>query len=228
MTPDPLTTKSGAEIFAETLVGLVGALAWPALIAYALFHFSEPLKNLVSRIQSASVAGNIFKFRDELREVSKQINEEVADIQPDNNPDTDGTLNPGTNNDTTRNNQNGDGPLVISADVINNLFSIASLSPASAIVESFKYVEHEWSALLESKGVISKTRRSYKDFAGAVGLPSEIISNIDRLRQLRNNAAHSSNLYLTPADASEYVNSAFLVATLLRDVRLKSDTETSK
>lgn len=223
MTPDPLTTKSGAEIFAETLVGLVSALAWPLLVASVLFYFREPLKNLISRVKSASVAGNTIDFRDELQEVSKQIKEEVAEHKGDLSINTDD--NSDAENNNNQDDQNAYDPLVMNSNAMNNLFAVASLSPASAVLESFKYVEDEWHALLKSRGIIHKTRGRYKNFYEAVGLPAEIVSNIDRMRQLRNKAAHAVDNNITPGDASNYVVSAFQLANLLRATRQKNNVE---
>ncbi|WP_252930280.1 DUF4145 domain-containing protein [Paracoccus sp. 08] len=80
MTPNSIIIKSGAEIFAETLVGLVSALAWPAIVVFAIFFFGEPVKRLISRIKSASIAGNTVDFSDVLRDVVSDI-QEVASKQ---------------------------------------------------------------------------------------------------------------------------------------------------
>lgn len=223
MTPDPLTIKSGGEIFAETLVGLVNALAWPMLIAFAILFFGKSLQNLISRVESASIAGNTVDFRKELKEVSKQIKEETAERQ------TDSEVEPNGNNEPTQDGTPTYDPLIMDSNEMNNLFSIANLSPASAVIEAFKYVEIEWSALIESKGISQQGagRIFIKNRPNITGLPAELIQNMDRLRKLRNLAAHKIEHNITPLDAIEYVISAFQLANLLRAARAKSNAEAS-
>ena len=223
MTPDPLTIKSGGEIFAETLVGLVNSLAWPILIAFAILFFGKPLKKLISRIKSASFAGNTVDFREELEEVSKQIKEEVAEEQTEPKVESNGNIDP------SQDNRNTYDPLIMSSNEMNNLFALASLSPASAVIEAFKYVEIEWSALMESKGISLQgaNRVFLKKRQNITGLPADLINNMDRLRRLRNLAAHEVEHKIRLIDATEYIVSAFQLANLLRAARSKSESQAS-
>lgn len=217
MTPDSPSFKSGLEIFAETLVGLVSALAWPALIVFAIYFFGQPIKNLISRIKSASIAGNTLDFTEELQHVSTVIERNASKLKEDTPAEAEAEP------------EGGIGPDRMSSDTMNELFELGSMSPASAVMEAFKYVDHEWEALLEAKG-ISKNRvsgRRYKPFKEIVNLPASVITSFDQLRALRNKAAHEIEHNITPIDASNYVISAFQLAELLRAARDKLDSDPS-
>ncbi|MFC0200528.1 hypothetical protein [Paracoccus rhizosphaerae] len=215
MIPESSPLKTGWEIFAETLVGLVSALAWPALIVFAILFFGEPIKKLISRIKSASIAGNTVDFREELEEVSNEIEKETAEKQAGSNADAEGEAEAYADRMT--------------AEKMNALFALSSTSPAYAVLEAFKYVEIEWHALLETKGLSRKPlhRVKHSIFSEMFNLPTSIINSFDRLRMLRNKAAHEIEHGISSVDAANYVVSAFQMAELLRDARGKPNANAS-
>lgn len=209
--PDPLPVKTGWEIFAEALVGLVSALAWPVLIVFAILFFGEPIKKLISRIKSASIAGNTVDFTEELKEVSIEIKEETAELQEEE--DTQTTPN--------------SFPHPISSGEMNRLFELGHKNPALAVMEAYKHLAYEWQSLLTEKGIpdlrlVSMGR--YKDFPELVGLPSEVINSIGKLRKLRDTAKNNKNPEITPTDAANYVLSVTNLVSILHGARVKSAT----
>lgn len=207
--PDPLPAKTGWEIFADTLVGLVSALAWPLLIIFAIFFFGEPIKKLISRIKSASIAGNTVDFTEELKEVSTEIKEETAELQEDGK---------------TQRIPN-DFPHPISSGEMNRLFELGSKNPALAVMEAYKHVAYEWQSLLNEKGISDLRLVSmgkYKDFPDLVGLPSEVINSIGKLRKLRDTAKNNKNPEITPTDAANYVLSVTNLVSILHSARVHS------
>lgn len=219
MTSDSPPLKTGWEIFAETLVGLVSALAWPALIVFAILFFGQPIKNLISRIKSASIAGNTLDFTEELQHVSTVIKRNTSELKEETAADAEAKPEEEVEGES------GGGRM--SSDKMNALFELGSISPASAVMEAFKYVDYEWEALLEAKGIGKNhlPRGRYKNFHDAINLPASVIRSFDQLRMLRNKAAHEIEHNISAIDASNYIISAFQLAELLRAARDKLDTD---
>ena len=240
--------KSGWEIFSETLVGLTSALAWPIFALAAMLFFGKAIKELISRTKSASIAGNNFNFHDRIQQVMDSLTkaeakkeeekeeEKTDDVDSPQNfekpEDREKKLDSADKTSAQNNNLNSYEKNFINAEHYNRLFRLAEISPKSAVLEAYAYVDYEWAALTERSDLLR-----YSDSQGWMKLDSygnnDLLSSAHRqalssLRELRNSIVHNGDNYsITSLDAKNYIVSAFRLSSLFRDLRSNKSPKTN-
>jgi hypothetical protein len=180
---------------------VIGSLAWPvivALVLYLLRHTISPaFESLVGRLSKVTIqGGTAVEFGKELAEARDKGDEaavRMAATKPEQLPRPHLVPEPITPND----------PFV----------ALAKLSPPAAIVEAFKEVErvlidNDW--LLSDTGSMPAKRAGglieiVRDLNRAELIPGEVVEQFQRVRQLRNLAAHPTGQSdLSVGSAVEY------------------------
>lgn len=232
--------KSGWEIFAETLVDLTSATAWPIFALTAMLFFGNSMKGLISRTKTASIAGNTFDFHDGIQKVKEDIADAEAKTLKEKIGSADGrekSADTGDGDDNRKSEHEdkdaSQGDVLekyeknfINAEHYNKLFNLAEISPKAAILEAYAYVDYEWAALVEQAGWGAVTNNQgwmrLDSFGNNESLTAEHKAALERLRNLRNTIVHSGDNYsITTLDAQNYIVLAFRLAALFREMRAK-------
>lgn len=180
------------EVILDFVASLAGSVAWPLVVIGVAFLFRDQVIAMVNNVESVKVGGVEAKIRRNLRDAAEELKsaEPVTKVVARLNDDS-----------------------------FQRLFSMAEASPTGAIIEAWKPVEaiarefvvRELPALrtrlerpdrLMSSGMLAKTLEDM----GV--LPASEINSFQKLRVIRNQAAHSSDSQITSDSAREYVRLA--------------------
>ncbi|WP_255991629.1 hypothetical protein [Chitinolyticbacter albus] len=173
---------------------LVKALAWPSCIVIAVLLFRQPLYDLIPLLKKLKYKELELEFAREVFELQREVAESIPS-EPTS--------------------------MVASPSDSDRYFKLAALSPRAAILEVWLAVETASVRALSSLYSVPPLdgMRSAPDLGSSLknsNLIDESQFNIfQRLRGLRNKAAHAEELALSEEDARHYVDLAMkLVAHL--------------
>lgn len=178
------------------IVELMKAVAWPSVVVLVLSQFRESIANLMPRLEK-------FKHKDTEIEFSNSITRMETEISADEDVIAIAQTRP-----------------IGEQEQDKLLFKLAELSPRSAIIEAWRFLE---------LSAIKAIARAYPDIPAPhllnskqmKGLMSdELLSereyrDFEELRRLRNMAAHSENFDLSGRPAESYVDVALTMAHYL-------------
>jgi hypothetical protein len=176
---------------------IINSLAWPIALLVAVLLLRKPLRELFPFIQKLKYKEIEIEFDQRVREVSKELAEELAPIRPG---------------------------LELTHAEEGALARLAEISPRSAIIEAWRGVEL---AALEAAerlgGDIFKNKtltfQAIRFLEQQKDLDRSIISILRDLRGLRNQAAHAPEFALTKESALEY---AVVADSVIRYLRQKA------
>lgn len=177
----------------EHLVSIIESLAWPLTVFGLVFLLRKPLKGLIPLVES-------FKYKDVEISFRKKLLEAQSDAK-----------------------ESGIKPEAPESEK-ENILKLAEISPSSAIIESWKEIEicarERVEALGTGGGAFSKSRQNrpidYIELTGAL-VPSTARA-IRELRNLRNQAAHSTKLDISRDSVIEYVTLSKAIAAQIRSI----------
>jgi hypothetical protein len=170
------------------------ALAWPTCIVIAAILFRQPLFDLVPLLRK-------FKYKEFELEFSREVLNLKKEIAQSTPKEQVGLLEEKKEN--------------------SHLLQLAAISPRAAIIESWLEVERsavEALSSLYTSPPVDSLRHSHQ--LGRWLRDSKLIDEnqyqfFQRLRELRNKAAHAEELVLSESDAKEYIELALTLASHL-------------
>jgi hypothetical protein len=178
----------------ENIVELVKALAWPVASVWLGYIFRSEISKLLSRMSH-------FKYKDveaEFEKVLAEAEAEAARIPVAKSPP----------------------PLFEAMNKLEQFRRIAEVSPRAAIMEAWVLVElaATESGLVAGSVIPRTSPRMIIDFLMKSGkLPESSLPLINRLRQLRNQAAHLPDFALTQDEAERYLELAIKSAEIISE-----------
>ena len=178
----------------QFISSIIGSLVWPATIIAGFFILKAYLPAIFPFIER-------LKYKDfevEFRKSVKELAEKSQTALPA--PDDEQTVAPR-----------------------NRLYSLAELSPRSAILEAWLQVETAAAEAIQSKSPehTGKSRMLAPLRLGEMLNRSQIINNaqreiFNRLRDLRNKAVHIGDATFNPIEVTEYIDLASSLASQIR------------
>lgn len=180
----------------DNLVKLIDALAWPVAILMLAFGFRTEFRKILGRMSK-------FKYKD----VEATFEHELAQIE--------------TRSELYSESQK-ELPASTPAEKSGyaQLLRIAEVSPRAAITEAWREMELAVGQIAESMGM-----NSSNPFNGLMALrslvqqdriDSSLLEDYNRLRKLRNHAAHADELEISQTEAERYAALAIEMAGFLK------------
>ena len=176
----------------------IKALAWPITIIVIVLMLKRPILELLPSLRHLKYKELELKFSDEIRELETKISDTVGEEELSGS--------------------------VLSEKMLN-LFNLVSYSPRAAIMEAWIEVESVAASVASSFWGGSSTE-VFKNMPklGEYLLQCKVIDEgqlevFNKLRQLRNQAAHAGEFNLTEKDAKSYVKLASFLAEHLKEVQ---------
>lgn len=185
----------------EHLVQLVKALAWPVAAVWLGYIFRGEIRKLLSRMSHFKYKDIEAKFDEDLTKAEA----EVAIAQAAHEPKL---------------------PPQETLSKLDQLRRIAEVSPRAAIMEAWVLVESAAAEVgLVAGTTIPRTspRMIMQYLAKSGSLPESSLLLVDRLRQLRNQAAHLPDFALSQEEAERYLELAVKCAEIIREARIPAN-----
>ncbi len=182
----------------QLIVGLVQALAWPIITFFIVLLLRKPFIELLKNVEKMKWQGVEFEFGQKL--VNAEKGAKGLSL-----PSAEKVELPSFKQDMS---------------LYEKMKSIAEISPAAAIADSWKAVEFATMQLADARGYdVSGKIAGYKivdKLAADNILDIGTLSLYKELRSMRNSAAHHSDILITTSEAIRYVDlSLSLVNKLL-------------
>ena len=178
----------------QFIASVVGSLAWPATLIAAFFILKKYLPAIFPFVER-------LKYKDFEVEFRKSVEELTAKSQ---------TALPAPDDEQT-------------TAPRNRLYSLAEISPRSAILEAWLQVETAAAESLQAKDpdLTSKVRMVAPLRLGEMLNRRQIINGaqreiFNRLRELRNKAVHIGEATFHPSEVTEYIDLASSLASQIR------------
>lgn len=173
------------------LVEIIKAIAWPLTIIWIGYYFKAETRSILARLSSLKYGDVEASFEKELAKA--ELSAKIVNIPPP----------PSSKENINQKEQ---------------LLRIAEVSPRAAIVEAWALIE----IAAVRKGLIAGTtvpRTNTKmivEFLNSSGKFSpESISLIENLRQIRNQASHLPDFFITQTEAERYLELAAQSAAII-------------
>ncbi|WP_426178500.1 DUF4145 domain-containing protein [Pseudomonas sp. TWRC1-2] len=189
---------------ADRVIKVLEILAWPCTAIFFGLLFRSQVAGLIRRINAVEAGGVKAAFSAELLEI-RDSQELAEEPHPPKSFDS----------------------------KASRLQTLAELSPNGAVVDAWREVELATISAALTAGVTVKGNKGRVSGSAAIkglqteGILSESTNDLfDKLRALRNKAAHSSET-IEPSDAKEYVLAALELAEKFRELSLQP-TSTSE
>lgn len=175
----------------QFIASIVDSIAWPATVLIALYFFKGHIFEILPFIRKIKIKD----FELDLKEAKQSINKglepkELAATKED--------------------------------DKFSQLYLLAELSPRSAILESWLLLESVATNLAVKEtnkqpgSLLAVLPRCIGGYLARKGLISKKdLEFFDRLKELRNKAAHLSDMKISFQDASDYIDMARTLASKL-------------
>lgn len=185
----------------EQLVELVKALAWPIAAIWLGYIFRGEIRKLLSRMSHFRYKDIEAKFGEDLTKAEAEVAIAQAAHEPKLPP-----------------------PETLS--MLDQLRRIAEVSPRAAIMEAWVLVESAAAeAGLVAGSTIPRTSpRMIMDYLARSGsLPESSLPLVERLRHLRNKAAHLPDFALSQEEAERYLELAVKSAEIIREAGMPAN-----
>jgi hypothetical protein len=170
--------------FLQTLVQLLDALAWPAIVFIVALFFRKELKAMLNRVSHISLYKfEASLFEEHLRSAERQVSELPSSEAPGEHAD-------------------------VALKELDQLRRTTAISPRATILESWIEIERAISELAERLPITEPGRRTpYKlmrEFEKLKFVTNEALAAYNDLSKLRNEAAHAADFSVTFEDADRY------------------------
>ncbi len=173
----------------EFFASIINSLAWPVLVGFCIYILRNPAGKLIERISKFKYRGLEAEFRevlDDIRPIEARVFSDQATLD---RPE----------------------PASIALE------DLSKVSPRAAIVEAWILVENATAKFCEAHGLPSRV-----SYQGLFRLSKEKDLDIahlqtayQKLRLLRNKAAHASDFEIKPSTANDYLKAANFIASEL-------------
>ena len=176
----------------ENLIKLLDVVIWPGVVLFIAIMIRKPIKALLPFLDKFKYKDLEIKFRADLDQITEDAKEAGIDL-----------------------------PAEIEGEII---LKLAEISPSSAILESWK--ELESSARQKVEELIPRDANlkhvpqrpiAYLEHNGAL-IPSTARTLL-KLKQLRNQTAHTSDMTITKQDAIEYASLSNAIKNQIEAIR---------
>jgi len=194
----------------QLIVGLVQALAWPIITFFIVLLLRKPFIELLKNVEKMKWQGVEFEFGQKLVNAEKGAKELSL-------PSAEKVKLPSFKQDMS---------------LYEKMKSIAEISPAAAVADSWKAVEFATMQVAEARGYdISGNVAGYKIIDKLVAdniLDTGTLSLYKDLRGMRNSAAHHSDFSITTSEAIRYVDLSLSFANKLLELAKSEKTSKKK
>ena len=167
---------------------IIYSLSWPAAIVICVLLLKKPFLSILSGLKTFKGLGLELSFSEKIDEIASQ----EKHYEPQH---------------------------IALTESQQHLIKLTEVSPRAAIIEAWIDLESAAQDLLQARG-ITTSKKSPVSTANLLSefFPEErwIVHNFHEMRSLRNMAAHSSDLQVTPAESYEYVKATNRLASYLR------------
>lgn len=184
----------------ELLVTFIIGISWPVVTAWIAYLFKGELKVLFGRISQLKYKEAEVKFEKGLAEAEVEV-QKVERVTPLALPQ----------------------PERLSQ--LDQLRRIAEVSPRAAIMEAWVLIETAAAAAGFTSGVAMPrvNPRLFTEYLANNGrIPEESIILMNKLRQLRNQAAHLPDFALSQDEAERYLELAVKISEIIRNASNES------
>ena len=175
--------------FLEFITAMTTALAWPVLVLVLVLVLRKPLSELIPLLER-------LKYKDLELDFTRRVREVASDAEA--------ILAP-----------------AVPRPVDEDLEELAAIYPRGAVIESWLRLEKAAAEAARTTGLDLTTRdlRSPSKLVGALErahiIDKRKAAVLHELRNIRNAAAHASDIALSPSTAREYVETASRLASAL-------------
>lgn len=194
----------------QLVVGLVQALAWPIITFFIVLLLRKPFIELIKNVEKMKWQGVEFEFGQKLVNAEKGAKELSL-------PSAEKVKLPSFKQDMS---------------LYEKMKSIAEISPAAAVADSWKAVEFATMQVAEARGYnFSGNIVGYKIIDKLVAdniLDIGTLSLYKDLRGMRNSAAHHSDFSVTTSEAIRYVDLSLSLANKLLELAKSEKTSKNK
>lgn len=175
------------KVISDALIGLLGVVAWPLAVFSVAFLFRNELRDAFERLTK-------FKYRDLEADFGRELEKAEAEAEASALPDTGRSVE-----------------LLPSGTRANaeQLFEVTEVSPRAAVLLAWTAVEHAAHGACRRLGISEPERlvghRLINAIADKGELSDEMMSLYDRLRKLRNEAAHARDFDISREKTQRYI-----------------------
>lgn len=173
--------------FLTFIVEVLKAVAWPATVVAIIYMLKGPISDLVPFLEELKYKDFALRFRKKLSEAKEEAPEEILK-EKEKTPEIKSRK--------------------------ESYLELANISPRSAILESWRFLEDSLLTVSKEKGLIDAKKHFIGHSRIGHGLLHEgVISKeqfklFHRLRELRNQAAHAEEFSISYEDVVEYIELA--------------------
>ena len=189
----------------DAISKLLASIAWPIAAVLIAYFFRAELRQLFGRLES-------LKYKDAEAKFNKELKEAESAAAPVREKIPDGWEKATARSMFTQYEQ---------------FRRIAELSPRAAILEAWIDVEVAIYAAAEKAGLeVKGPANAYSLARNLVSLgkvPQDILPFFEKLRRLRNNAAHLPDFVLDESEANKYLDLALGLANTFREYAVEGD-----
>lgn len=183
----------------DIIIEIIKTLAWPVTVLLLGFLFRRELRNILSRLSHLKYKDLEAQFNRELG----QVEEEAKKIETISQP--------------------GQLPSPEEESEYDRITRLVSISPRAAITEAWREIELATLKASRASGLDADTRhiagtRHMRELVSRGLLSERILPIYDRLRRLRNRAAHVEEFAIDVADAERYIDVAINLARQLNRI----------
>ncbi len=179
------------------VVEITKSLAWPIVTVFLIYQLKDRLAELLPRLRK-------LKHKDTELEFAEKLNELALESQSS---------------------KEGELKLNKTPEVVekyNFLIKLAEVSPRSAVIESYRYLETASAkAVMNAKpdlqGIISLNPNVLQKLLSKDVLSSSQMNQLNQLRKLRNQAAHMEDFELRDMPIEAYIDIALSLSNYLEN-----------
>jgi len=178
----------------ETFIKLLDVVVWPLVVLVAMFIFRRALTKLIGRLKSFESNNNKLVFDQEIQ----QFEQMVVNFEPVENDET------------------------ASNDWKAKMLEVAKISPRAAIIEAWTSIELACIEAGMRSGTVGPQRfypKMLEDFLYKTeGFDGNKISQIMKMRQLRNTVVHGRDQDFDYIDSEKYIDLADKVLRAVKSI----------
>jgi hypothetical protein len=204
---------------------MVGDVAWPSVVVVAIIFFRDPLKALIRNTKRFKGFGIDAEFNQQAQSVAIEAAriDVVSTVR--------GELTVG---DTEVKSGLGEGKAEVTGEATgtvtprsvqledalwgDKLRSVATSSPRAVVTEAWTHVEAEIARLARPFGQRTNALTMLRGLISAEIIPAAVGDVIQRLRMMRNEVAHNSELDPGEDGAIAYLDASINVVTVLKAI----------
>lgn len=180
----------------DTVLGILDAVAWPVCILWLAYLFRPEIRAIVTRVSHLKFKEFEASFSEEL----SKAEETLARLEDSSTP----TLRKAPS----------------TSPELRQLERIAEISPRAAIIEAWRLIEDAagQSGFVQGADIPRINVAMFISWLVREGkIPVDSEATFESLRELRNQAAHSSDFFITSSDAHRYLRLAAKACQLISD-----------